>query len=163
MGSTSVNLHRAANGVSPQGYSSTDDAYKPIAVILVGSSQYAQLFAGVGQTTTRTVTVSTSTDGLSDVVDFAGYKEAAIEMSTAWTAASITFAAASASSGTFNPVYGSTGAEITVTAPDLSRIITMDVVAASLAPLRFVKIRSGTFATPVTQAATRTLTLILKG
>lgn len=162
MGSTSVNLHRAANGVSPQGYSSTDDAYKPIAVIWVGSSQYAQLFSGVGQTTTKTVTVSTSTDGLSDAVDLGGHRITAIAMSTAWTAADITFAAASVAAGTFYPLYDDNGSEATVTA-SASRIIAVDVVAASLAPLQHLKFRSGTDATPVTQASPRTLTLILKG
>lgn len=164
MGSTSASLHQAGSGrVSPQGYSPADDAYKPIAVVLVGSSEYAQLFASLGATTTKTVTVSTSTDGLSDAVDLGGYRLAAVAMSTAWTSADITFAAAISSGGTFYPVYNDNGEEATIVNTTASRIVAIDVVAASLAPLRHVKLRSGTNDTPVTQAAARTLTIILKG
>ncbi len=109
----------------------------------------------------KTVTIANGAS-LSGEVDLGGYALAAIQMPSAWTAANLTFQAATASGGTFQEVYDDLGNELTVQAA-ASRCIGIDSVAGALAPLRFIKIRSGTAATPVNQAADRTLTLILKG
>lgn len=109
----------------------------------------------------KTVTIANGAS-LSSEVDLGGYALTAIQMPTAWTAASLTFQAATASGGTFQDVYDDLGNEITVQAA-ASRCIGIDAVAGALAPLRFIKIRSGTSATPVNQGADRTLILILKG
>ena len=109
-------------------------------------------------TTTKSATIANGAS-LSEEIDLGGYGLAAIEMPAAWTAANLTFQAASASAGTFKNVYDAAGNQLTVTA-DASRVLT-DI--PELAPLRFIKIRSGTSGTPVNQGAERTITLILKG
>lgn len=112
------------------------------------------------KSSTSTATATIALDGnLSAEVDLGGYTLAAISMPAAWDAANLTFQAATATGGTFQNVYDSAGNELTVTAA-ASYVIT-DI--PELAPLRFIKIRSGTSSSPVTQTAARTITLILKG
>lgn len=117
----------------------------------------------MGTFTVRTVTIGVSTT-LSDAVFVGGHKLAAIEMSTGWTTANITFAVASSSSRTFLPLYDDAGAEVTVTSPAASRVVAVDVGAGSLAAMQWVKLRSGTVGSEVTQstAVARTLYLWLK-
>lgn len=114
----------------------------------------------IGNTTTKTVTIGSGAS-LSGEVDLEGYKLAAIIMPAAWTAANLTFQASDASAGTFADVYDDAGTEVSVTAA-VSRAIGMDAAMPELAAFRFLKIRSGTTATPVAQGADRTLTLVLK-
>ena len=83
----------------------------------------------------------------------------AIEMPAAWTAASITFQASSTSGGTYKDVYDDLGSEVTLTA-GANRVITIDNNALKLASLKFIKLRSGTTATPVNQAAARVINII---
>lgn len=161
MSSTSATLHRTTDGVTPQGYYNEGDAYKPAEVLPYNSSQYALIHALPYRV--ASVTVSTSTDGLSGAADLMVHRLAAVEMSTAWTDANITFAVASSSGGTYNPLYDDLGNEVTVTGSTANRVVAFDSIAGSLAMVRWVKLRSGTNGTPVTQAAARTLNLILKG
>lgn len=114
-----------------------------------------------GSTTTITATIAISTS-LSAVVDLEGYHYLAIQMPAEWTTADLTFQASSTSGGTFADVYDDAGLEISAKAA-ASRVIGIDLAVVKLAALRYLKIRSGTTATPVNQAAERTLTLILKG
>jgi len=105
------------------------------------------------------VSISTGATGLSSEIDLTGHVLVGVLMSTAWTDAGITFAAATAETGTYQSVYGSTGDETTLTV-DASRFV-------SLTPLtsvgyRWLKVRSGTVGTPVAQAAARTLTLVTR-
>lgn len=112
-------------------------------------------------TTTKTATIAPGVS-LSGEIDIEGFKIAAIEMPAAWTAANLTFQAASAAGGTFKNVHDDAGTEVLVTAA-ADRIIGLDAILPELAAIRFLKIRSGTAAIPVNQAAAMTLTLILKG
>lgn len=98
---------------------------------------------------------------LSGEVDIEGFKIVAIEIPAAWTAANLTFQAASAPGGTFKNVFDDAGVEVTVTAA-ADRIIGLDDKLPELAALRHLKVRSGTSAVPVNQGADRTLTLIMK-
>ena len=109
--------------------------------------------------TAASVALSTAADGLSDVADLAGGSLCAIEMSTAWTEAVLTFKAGR-SSGELFDLYGSTGDEITITTTG-SRMVTIDPVLFT--GLRFWQLRSGTAAAAVAQAAARTLKLHLIG
>ena len=171
----------------PQAFSPVDNAYKALGASEVGSSDFAAdtmpwvksgstsyvARAGdtggragsyiIGETTTVSLTVSTSTDGLSGAVDLGGYRIAAIDMSTAWTTADLTFAAASSSGGTYKSLYDDDHFEVIIRNPGGNEMITIRSEAEAIAPLRHVKLRSGTASDPVAQAATRTLTLILKG
>lgn len=111
--------------------------------------------------TTATATIANGAS-LSGEVDLEGQAIQAIQMPAAWTAASLTFTASSASGGTFDPVHDDGGTEVTITAA-AARMIGLDAIARELDGLRFIKVRSGTTATPVNQGAERILTLILKG
>jgi len=105
------------------------------------------------------VALSTAADGLSEVADLSGGALCAIEMSTAWTDAVITFKAGRSSNELFD-LYGSTGDEVTITTT-ASRMVTVDPVL--FAGLRFWQLRSGTGAAAVAQAAARTLKLHVIG
>jgi hypothetical protein len=61
-----------------------------------------------GHKTTVTATISTETDGLSDVIDLGGYAVHTIQTSTAWTAANIAFNASALSSGTLTSLRHTT-------------------------------------------------------
>lgn len=114
-----------------------------------------------GSLSTVTVTLSTGATGLSDAVDIGGMQLMGVMMSTAWTAANLTFQASNSSAGTFADVYDDAGTEVTVTAA-ASRAIAIDFASLKLAPWRYLKVRSGTTALPVAQVGAKTLTLIGK-
>lgn len=113
-----------------------------------------------GNVLTKTATILIG-QSLSGEVDIEGFTIVAVEMPTLWTAANLTFRAASVTGGTFRNVYDDAGTEVVVTAA-ADRIIGLDAVLRELSALRFLQIRSGTAAVPVNQAADRTLTLLLK-
>jgi hypothetical protein len=187
LSSTSASLVRNNEGLSPPGqaYSSTDSAWKIVNGRRIGSSEYGTEFVSYvltsssaliarasdtggrakrlsgGEQTTVAVTVSTATDGLSGNVDLGVFRYGALYMSTAWTAANITFAVADVSTGTYLPLYDDQGNEVTILNTSASRMISLDSVLPSLFPLRHLKVRSGTLGTPVTQAASRALSLVL--
>jgi len=98
---------------------------------------------------------------LSGEVDLGGASRIAIQMPAAWTAANLTFQASDESGGTFADVVNDAGTEIVVTAT-ISQVIVIVTALKELAGLRFIKIRSGTSATPVAQGAERVLKVLLK-
>lgn len=110
--------------------------------------------------TIKTTTIANGAS-LSGEVDLEGYSLVGIIMPAAWTAADLTFQAATTTEGTFCDVYDNSGVEVSTDA-DASRAIGTDGVALALAPFRFVKLRSGTTGTPVNQGAERTISLVLK-
>lgn len=75
-----------------------------------------------------------------------------------WTTAGITVLVSDAVDGTFRPLYDQNGNEYVVT---VSADKTFVVTPADTIGFGFMKIRSGTAASPVNQAAERTLTLFL--
>lgn len=109
---------------------------------------------------TKTATIASGATGLSDAIDLEGYQLAAIIMPDTWVAANISYLAAAESGGTYKPVYSS-GIEVSDTVVQATVASCADN-ALALAPLRFIKLRSGTAGTPVNQTADRVLTLILK-
>lgn len=94
-------------------------------------------------------------------IDLAWAEAVAIAMPAAWTTAAITVLASPTSGGTFLPVHDDGGTELSITAA-ASQVIALSAAAAKIAPLRYIKLRSGTTATPVAQAAARELTIICK-
>lgn len=114
-----------------------------------------------GRKTYATVTVTTAATGLSNVIDLGGLSPRTLEMSTAWTAGNITFMGAVNSTGTMSSVRTSTAGT------ELTHVTTAGYVLSfnpnNFAGLRYLQIRSGTTATPVVQAAERTLYLGLAG
>ena len=103
-------------------------------------------------------TITTAADGLSEAVDLGGLILGAIKMSTAWTDASMTFLGSFDSSANLQNLYTSTGGELTHLTTAL-RLNTFDPFP--FAGLRYIQLRSGTSATPVAQAAARTIGLSL--
>ena len=110
------------------------------------------------RTSVETVTIASGAS-LSGAVDLGAHRLGAVIVPSAWTAASITLQASQSLAGTYGDVYDDLGTEISLTAA-AGRVITG--VTLERIPLRYVKLRSGTSATPVNQAAARTLTLVLK-
>lgn len=107
------------------------------------------------------VAIAAGATGLSGVVNISGMSLLAIKMPASWVAANITFMACESKDGTFYDLYDDAGSEVTVTAAQ-QRTISCDSVALKLAPLQFIKVRSGTTATPVNQTGAPTLYLIAK-
>lgn len=101
---------------------------------------------------------------VSTTIDMSRYVLAAIVMPSAWTTAAITFLAAARKGDTFVPVYDDAGTEVTIPStvalPD--RIIVNKAVLEQLAGLTYLRLRSGTNASPVSQAADRTIYLLVK-
>lgn len=112
-----------------------------------------------GHYKTVTVTIPNG-ESLSGAVDIGTDTLIAADMPASWTTANLTFQAAPTLDGTYKDVYDG-GAEYVF--PVVAGKCCDDSAGALvMAPLRYIKVRSGTAGTPVAQAAERTLTLILK-
>ncbi len=105
-----------------------------------------------------TVQIGTVHPQLTEIIDLAGGTPVAVQMPAAWTAANLTFLAGRAEADMDN-LYDSAGTEVNVTAA-ASRYIVLD--PQTFHSMRFLRIRSGTAGTPVTQAAARTLYLVVR-
>jgi hypothetical protein len=103
-----------------------------------------------------TVTIANGA-ALSNAIDLGDGELYAIFMPAGWTAAAVTFAAATSLAGTYNLVENAAGTELSLATPGASDVITLDPEA--FRGLRFIKIRSGTAGTPVNQGAERVITL----
>jgi hypothetical protein len=114
-----------------------------------------------GQVNNIVVTIPNGAAGLSTEYDLGGAELMAILMPATWVAANITFQASNQFGGTYYDLYDDAGSEVVVTAAQ-QRCISCDSVAMKLAPLRWIKIRSGTTAVPVNQTADRYITLLTK-
>ena len=98
----------------------------------------------------------------SSVIDTERSALSGIIMPAAWTAADLTVLASTHEEGTFLPVYDDAGAEVVIKAA-ASIAIGIDAAALKIAAFRYIKLRSGTVATPVNQADARALTIVMKG
>ena len=108
------------------------------------------------------VPIPTGATGLSDAVDIEGYQLSGLIVPSGWvTATAITLQASDAIDGTFVNVYDDGGSEVALTVA-ASRCVAISANALNIAPLRFVKFRSGTAASPVDQTNSPSLKLILK-
>ena len=87
-----------------------------------------------------------------------GHYLTAIVMPAAWTAANLTFQG-SADGATYNNLYDDADTELTVTAAAARMLV---LPPANWCAVPFLKIRSGTAAVPVAQAAARSLVLITR-
>lgn len=111
-----------------------------------------------GVLVTATATIANGT-ALSAAVDLSAYTLVAIQLPSAWTAAGLTFQAANDNQN-FGDVYDQTG-EHAFAAVAANRYLICD--PSAFAGVRYLKIRSGTGASPVNQGADRVLTLVLRG
>src|SRR2546423_1304416 len=102
-----------------------------------------------------------SGQSVSDAQDVTGLDPVALQVLLPWTTANITFLAAEKLDGTYASVYGPTGTEAMATVGTQSRMILLTPsTIADLDGLRFLKLRSGTEASPVNQAGDRTINMI---
>ena len=106
---------------------------------------------------TRIVTITNGTS-LSNAADCSGAILVGIGMPTAWTTANLTFVLIDGE-GTARNVYNESGTEVTFTA-DAGRHIVLTGSAPALGGVSQIRVRSGTSATPVNQAADRKLLLV---
>ncbi len=107
-------------------------------------------------------TATIAKDGtLSGVVALNGYNKFTLIMPAEWTAAHVTFQACDTVDGTFVDLYTEAAAEVDI---DVSAggVYPLTTSSASLSYLPYIKIRSGTTALPVQQAAARTITIVMK-
>lgn len=111
----------------------------------------------MSMTASTAVTIASGTS-LSGVVDTGGATPLAIIMPASWTTANLTFQA-SANNSTYNNLYKDDGTEYTVTAAASEYI---RLVAADFVGIRYLKVRSGTSGTPVTQGADRIVTVVTR-
>ena len=120
-----------------------------------------ELRASAVPVTTSQITTTTTfiavNGSLSAAVDLGTTRLGRIAMPTAWNAANLTLQT-SADGVTFQNLYKDDGTEYSITAAASREII---VNLADMLSVRYLKIRSGTYALPVVQTADRSLTLVL--
>lgn len=107
--------------------------------------------------------VTVSTAGLSDIIDLAGYRVAAIDMSTAWTAVPLTFLGGN-STGTMVALWDDGGTEIqlsSATALANRSLVPRSDMALALMSHRYLQLRSGLSTAQSTQGAARVIGLTL--
>ena len=145
MSKESVALLRDLQGniIPGQVYSSTDDAYKVVEDRNVHTLEIA------------------SGASLSGAIDIKNTKYLGLIMPAAWTTAGLSFMVATTENGTYYDLYDDAGSEVVASA-SAGVALSFDMIAVSLAPWSFMKIRSGTTGTPVAQGAKRTLYLATK-
>lgn len=97
-------------------------------------------------------------ESLTDVINLRDQPVVAIQMPSAWTTADLTFQGSNDGTNFFD-VYTLDGDEYTVAAA-ASRYIVLSPFEFQWA--RYIKIRSGTSASPVNQGATRTLVVVTR-
>ena len=105
-----------------------------------------------------TIAIDTSLSG--EVYLGANCTLAAIDMPADWTAANLTFQGSYNSGGTFDNMYDQYGIEKTVVAAE-DRFIPLDDPVFWMG-VHYIKVRSGTAASAVSQDAARTIYLITK-
>ena len=113
--------------------------------------------ANPGYQVIGSLSISTAADGLSEVLDLNGNTLMAIQMSTAWTDASLTFAGSVDGSTSLANIYTSTGGELTY-ATSAGRLLQVD--PNFWIGVRGLQLRSGTSGAAVAQAAARTIRLL---
>ncbi len=114
---------------------------------------------GAGHTHKRTALVTIASGAsLSGAVQLGDGVLAGILMPAAWTAAALTFEG-SMDGSTFKPIYDDVGVEIQFTV-DADRVVI--VAPYDFSALKFMKVRSGTLAAGVNQAAERILQLLMR-
>jgi hypothetical protein len=109
---------------------------------------------------------------LSGEIDLGSNNLVAIEMPEAWAGTAITFQSKAApqrntTSGQtpedWDDVYDDAGTEVSVTVAANRVVVIGTVTKAAIGALRFIRLRSGTAASPVNQNPTREIKLIVKG
>ena len=107
-----------------------------------------------------TVTVSTEAAGVSDVIDIGGYDVVSVEMSTAWTAAYLTFNGAVSSSASVGKIYNTTAASSIELLYTTTASYQLSLDPNILSGFRYIQLASvSSLGAATAQAAARTLYL----
>lgn len=109
----------------------------------------------------RVPTVATILNGasVSDVIDLKSYSVVGVIMPSAWTTAAVTIEVSHNNGEFVGLVYDDLGAQVnTVASPTVSSAYTLSLTG--MVPYRFVKVRSGTTASPVNQGGNRDVVII---
>lgn len=105
----------------------------------------------------KVTTVTIAASGSTAVLYVGAGRLVSIQMPSAWTAANLTFQGSSDGT-TYNDIYDKAGTELSVTAAASETLLLQTLLAAGgLDGAVWLKIRSGTTGTPVTQNAARAL------
>lgn len=123
-----------------------------------GVKANAQVVRSLGPLSVAVSATILSGQSLSSVIDLSEGRLARIHIPAAWTAANLTFQASS-DGASFADLYDAYGAEYSVVVGGAARSIMVPL--SDFIGIRYIKVRSGTSAAPVNQAADRTLTLSL--
>jgi len=106
---------------------------------------------------------------LSGMIDLEGFNMIAFEMPEGWAGTALTFQGkavvndeAIGSNEDWDDVQDDAGTEISVTVAAGKITVLGTALKAALGALRFIRIRSGTSASPVNQSPSREIRLILK-
>lgn len=117
-----------------------------------------------GQLKRLPITITAAADGLSNEVDISHFRVVGLHMPADWTAATITVKARPSASSDHDDVaynvYDSDGNELTLSAAEDRMIVPTPAEAEALNACAHITLRSGTSATPVQQAAARTVLLV---
>ena len=108
--------------------------------------------------TSNIIVTIASSASLSNAIDLSGTTFSGYVTPAAWTSANITFQASVDGTNFFN-LYDSFGNEVT-NVVSTSRFVSL--VPSDMASIRYLKFRSGTSATPVSQAAERQITIVTR-
>lgn len=119
----------------------------------------AQIAAGVNNARLITATISNGAS-LSEEINLTEFRLVGIQLPASISSATALTFQAGGVSGSLNDMYTSTGSELSYTVA-ASRFVVVD--PADFAGAAFLKIRTGTSASPTSQGADRTLTLICHG
>lgn len=109
--------------------------------------------------TVQTSATILSGAALSSEINLTGTTLCGLIIPAAWTAAFLGIKAASASGGTFVPVYNEVGTLVSITIAASTCIL---LNAADFASLQYIKLWSQTAGVDVNQGANRTLTLLTR-
>ena len=100
---------------------------------------------------------------ISEARDVGGFDPVALQLPNPAMTANVTFLAAEKFNGTYLPVYGPTGVETKVTTGTTAKIITLTpTTIGDLDGLRYLKLRSGTEASPVNQTGDRIIQMLVR-
>lgn len=99
-----------------------------------------------------------SGQSLSDDINLGGRIPVGLVMPAAWTAASITFQASLDDGATWHDVYAIDETELTISSVVVDSFLALD--SANFLGVTYLRLRSGTTATPVNQGADRAITVL---
>ncbi len=111
--------------------------------------------------TTSQVTIANGAS-LSAPVNLGSHILCAIQVPAGWTAAGLTFQASDDGGTTWQSIFDSTGAEVTIPQSATVAGQRISINSSAFIGVDYLKVRSGTSGIPVNQTAQRTLTLVTR-